>query len=157
MIIIQSFVLIKMSTVDWPRPVGTKPIRPVSVGGLHVAIYVKMLSYSNYFQARWTCHTIAGGWFVCFGLEPWWLTHLSSIFQLYRGGQFYCWRKTEETEKTTNLLQLIAKHYHIMLHTSSWARLEPATLMMIGTDCIGRCKSNYHTFTSIYIQNKTTL
>jgi hypothetical protein len=57
-------------------------------------------------------------------------------------------------EKTTNLLQLIAKHYHIMLHTSPWARLEPATLMMIGTDCIGRCKSNYHTFTSIYIQKK---
>ena len=25
--------LIKMSTVDWPRPVGTKPIRPVVVGG----------------------------------------------------------------------------------------------------------------------------
>jgi hypothetical protein len=131
------------------------PFCPCRLGGLHVAIYVKMLSYSNDFQALWTCHTIAGGWLVCFGLEPWWLTHLSSIFQLYRGGQFYWWRKTEETEKTTDLLQLIAKHYHIMLHTTPWARLEPATLMMIGTDC--RCKSNYHTFTSIYIQKKTTL
>ena len=35
--------------------------------------------------------------------------------QLYRGGEFYWWRKTECTEKNTNL-PLTGKLYHIMLY-----------------------------------------
>ena len=32
-----------------------------------------------------------------------------------------------------------------MLYISSWSRFELTTSMVIGTDCIGSCKSNYHT------------
>jgi hypothetical protein len=35
--------------------------------------------------------------------------------------------------------------FHIMLYTSPWSRCELITSVVIGTDYIGSCKSNYHT------------
>ena len=36
------------------------------------------------------------------------------------------------------------KLYHIKLYTSSWAGVEPTTSVVIGTNCIESCKSNYY-------------
>jgi hypothetical protein len=45
------------------------------------------------------------------GLRLLCLTPPSNIFQIYRGGKFYWWRKSEYPEKTTVLSQVTDKLY----------------------------------------------
>ena len=50
-------------------------------------------------------------------------------------------------EKTSDLSQVTDKLYHILLYTSPWSKFE-LTSVVIGTDCTGSCKSNYHELTA---------
>jgi hypothetical protein len=71
------------------------------------------------------------------GLRVWYLMHFQQYFSLLM-------------METSDLLQGADKFYHIMLYRVHlvWAGFEITTLVVIYTDCIGSCKSNYHTITT---------
>ena len=76
------------------------------------------------------------------------LLYTFKIFQLYRVGQLYWCRNPEYPQKTTDLPQGNDTLYHTLLYRVPLAGFELTTLVVIGTDCTGSFKSNYHTITT---------
>jgi hypothetical protein len=79
----------------------------------HVSMEIRMLAG----VLSSACHNCSGFFLytlVWFGL--WGLSSPTTIFKLYRGDQFYWWRKLEWSYKTTDLSQVTDKLHHIMLH-----------------------------------------
>ena len=76
-------------------------------------------------------------------LGLWCSTPILVIFKLYRGCQFYWWRKPERPEKTTDYYDIILHRVH-----DAWAGFELTTSVVMGIDCIGSCSPNYHAITN---------
>jgi hypothetical protein len=75
---------------------------------------------------------------------------LSTIFQL----PYISWRSVFigggnlRTRRKPDLLQVTDKLDHIIVYTSPWSRFKLTTSVVIGTHCLGSCKSKYHTITA---------
>ena len=111
-----------------------------SAGHLDSVVCKMLVTYNSYDLTQEISYS-----FERFGL--WYYTPLSTIFQLYCGGKFYYWRKSEYPVKTTDLWQVTDKLYDIMLYQVHLTinGLKLTYVVVIGTDCIGSCKYNYHT------------
>ena len=114
--------------LPWPIMHNVSNWGDMSIHGLllqwasTIKIQLSMLACLVWSNINCNRHDIAKTLLIWFGL--WCLTPRSTIFQLYRGGQFYWWKKLEYHDKTTDLLQVTDKIYHIMLYRAHLACAE---------------------------------
>jgi hypothetical protein len=74
---------------------------------------------------------------IVYGVE----NHIQQYFSFIVAVSFIGWLNQEYPEKTTDLLQVTDKFYHIMLYRIHLAmkRVRLTALVVIGTDFIGIC------------------
>ena len=119
---------------DWSGDTSSIDSLHISHWQFHSQFDVKSLHWSFYFL-----HTKI--WILTYwvrGLWLWCLTPLSTIFQLY--SQFY-WRKPKKTAELPQVIDKTLSHNAV----SSTPRLSGIRTHNVSGDCIGSCKSNYHT------------
>ena len=78
---------------------------------IYLKVYINALIRNVFFYYIIYCCFLID--FMLVGLELWCLTPLLTI---YRGSQFHWLRKSENTEKTTDLSQITDQLYHIILY-----------------------------------------